>query len=181
METKIKLHFIIKAFPQCKEEPKIIRVNKCYDANLKLSDIIKKLYQKYSQGHFPEDDLSAFGYFALIYNPNLFEIKYKFKHLMTEPKVFNYENIQIKDLQEQFNITKKEFEIWFEPHIGGSVGRCRGIHFFFHPDEKDIHHNPHIHCKCGGKELRVDLNEIKIIDKPYKNPEKKAVEKICKN
>ena len=166
---KIKLHFIIKAFSTYSEEFKIIRITKSYESNLKLSDIIKELYQQYSQGHFSQDNLGPFGYCALIYEPNLFEIKYKFKGLEPEPQIFDYENISIKDLEAQFSITKNEFEIWFDPHIGGSVGRCRGIHFFFHTDEKDLHHNPHIHCKCAEEELRVDLNSIKIMDKPFKS------------
>lgn len=48
--------------------------------------------------------------------------------------------------------------------IGGDVGRCRGIHFFFHTNEKDLHHVPHIHCKHGSLEFRVNLKDLSIMD-----------------
>ena len=101
-----------------------------------------------------------------------FEINYKFKGLEPEPSIYKYENIKLKDLEFQFSITKRTFEIWIDPCIGDDVGRCRGIHFLFHTNEKDIHHRPHIHCKCGSEEFRVDLKSLKIIDKEFKSKTK---------
>ena len=79
-------------------------------------------------------------------------------------------NIPIKKLEAQFSISKCNFKLWFDPGVGGDVGRCRGVHFFFHTKEKDVHKDtPHVHCKYGSEELRINLNTLEIMDKPFKN------------
>lgn len=177
---EINLEFVIKAYSIHTGESITFNLNKCYDENLTLNDILKDLYQQYSQEKVKPEDLQPFGHCALIWGYDFIEFNYKLEGLESENDIYEYLNISIGYLEKKFNITQMQFEIWLDPPIGGTVGRCRGIHFFFHTNEKDIHHRAHIHCKCGREEFRVDLNDLKIIDKPFKNKSrtKKALEII---
>lgn len=183
MNRKIKLNFKVIAYKNDKNNYEEFNFVRDYDGNITLEEILKKLYDKYSQDKMNYEDLKEFGYSALIYEPNLFEINYKFEGIEPEPSIYEYMVVPIKLLEKQFSITKKKFEIWLDPGIGEDVGRCRGVHFFFHTNEKDLHHIPHIHCKCGGEEFRVNLNNLKIMDKEFKNKKrtKIALETIKKN
>lgn len=183
MAKKIKLNFIVVAYAINKCKKKTTLISNYYDENLTFNDILREIYENYSLDKLSQEDLEPFGYSALMIDSNLFEIDYNFQGFEAEPVIYDYDNIEIKYLEKQFKITKKTFEIWLDPGIGGEIGRCRGIHFFFHTNEKDLHHRPHIHCKCGSEEFRVDLNNIEIIDIGFKNKQrtKKAIELIKLN
>lgn len=167
---KIKLRFIIKAYKNDKYKKN--KLNKLYDGTLTLDDILKDIYERYSQNKLSQEELKLLGPQAYIYGGNLFEKNYIFKGLELETESYEYHNISISDLETQFNITKKQFEIWLDSCIGDCVAICRGIHLFFHTNERDIHHQPHIHCKYGSEEFRVDLINIRILDKPFKSKSK---------
>lgn len=183
MNEKLNLKFKIMIYKDEKSFYEVFNINRKYYENVTLNYILKGFYIEYSQDKRSDEDLNGFEHYSLIYEQNLFEINYKFVDIKLEPSIYNYMNIPIKFLEEQFTITKNIFEIWLDSGVGGDVGRCRGIHFFFHTNEKDLHHVPHIHCKCGEEEFRVNLNNLKIMDKEFKNRKrtKIALEIIKKN
>lgn len=86
----------------------------------------------------------------------------------------DYKNSSLSELEVQFKITKLKFPILLncEAGRGAAVAEKSGIKFFFHTNEKDIHHRPHIHCKYSGEEMRIDLINKTVIDKPLKIEEK---------
>ena len=116
-----------------------------YDCERKLCDILNGLISKF---YFDIDNHFAYidSLESKLWN------KY-FKNLNSnctfynERKVEDYYKYKIGDLCNQFRINQQIIEVWIDPLIGGSVGYCRGIHFFFHTNEKDLHHIPHIHVK----------------------------------
>lgn len=88
----------------------------------------------------------------------------------------DYYEYKLIDLCKQFKFDSKRIEVSINPPIGGYVGANRGIHYFFHTNEKDIHHIPHIHVKYGNVEFRVNLITLEILDKKtFKNPKKTAI------
>lgn len=169
MEENIFLKFeLIIWIPELNLEEEMC-LQKAYDANLTLNQVLVEIYHEYSEDEETKKSIGLHSHDILIYDANLFDINYSFKNLEFEPNVYEYENYKLKDLEKQFSISKKQLTLYIDPPIGGDVGRCRGIHFFFHTNEKDIHHKPHIHCKCGGEEFRIDLLSLKLLDKPFKN------------
>lgn len=126
-------------------------------------------------------DDNHFVYFEDLSNllwRNYFPKLYRFYDERLEEKYYIY---SVKKLKDQFDFGKKRYKIMIDPPIGGDVGYNRGIHFFFHMDEKDIHHEPHIHVKHGEIEFRVNLITLMPMDKKtFKNPKmtKKALKAI---
>lgn len=168
MNDNIKLNFIIKAHERCIEKYIIYECTETYNKNVTFEDILFDLYGKYSQYKY-ERVLNSDCACAVVVNYNLFDINYHFVGLTPEPEVFDYYHIPIGKLEEQFYISKAVFEVVLDLEIGGTVGEYRGINFFFHTNEKDIHHIPHIHCKYSGEEFRVNLITLDILDKAFKN------------
>ena len=169
MIENISLKFEIILYPWEIKKEKHMYLQKIYDANLTLKQVLVEIYHEYGEDEEEKKSVGLSEHQILIYDPNLFDISYSFKDLDFEPDVYEYENYKLKDLEKQFSISKNIFILYIDPGIGGDVGRCRGIHFFFHTNEKDIHHKPHIHCKCGGEEFRIDLLNLKLLDRPFKN------------
>lgn len=100
-----------------------------------------------------------------VIDSNLFEFEYKLKQLQYENNGNLFDNIKLIDLNKQFNLSNKIIKAsCIFGGIGGGVGRFRGIHFYFHTNEKDLHHIPHIHCRYNDIEFRVKLTDLKIID-----------------
>lgn len=99
-----------------------------------------------------------------VVDSNLFELEYNFKKMRYEYSI-SFEDITLNNLDKQFHLANKIIKAsCIFGGIGGDVGRCRGIHFFFHTNEKDLHHVPHIHCKHGSLEFRVNLKDLSIMD-----------------
>lgn len=182
MNDKIKLNFLVKSYTDgCKNYETNI-YSKSYNSTATFENILKELYSMFSI--YKEDfEMDGDNYSAYICNGNLFGIEYNFIGLEPDYSIFDYENIPIGLLEKQFQISKYKFEIILDLEIGDVVGRERGIVFFFHSKEKDLHHVPHIHCKYGSKELRVNLKTLEIIDTPFKNNKnnKIALEAIKNN
>lgn len=134
-----------------------------YDDKIKLQEILNDLIDIY--------DKSSSTHSALIYDfetilwGKYFTNMNKEGCLLDERITENYYEYSIGSLCSQFDIENKELEVWINPPIGGYVGRNRGIHFFFHTNEKDIHHTPHIHIKSGEIEFRVNLETLQVLDK----------------
>ena len=182
--SKIKFNFVIEAY-NCENynNPKIFQVSHLYDGSILFKDMLLDLYKKYSQDKYKNNLIKKSQYSALVLDANLFNINYSFVGMISEPSIYKYDNVSLFELEKQFNISNKTFNIMLDPGIGDRVGICRGIHFFFHTNEKDIHHVPHIHCKCGNEEFRVNLNSLEILDKRFKSRKrtKLAIEIIKTN
>lgn len=95
----------------------------------------------------------------------------------------DYIKMKICDLEKQFHISNLTIPIYLNyDGKGRAIGNIDGIKFFFHTNEKDIHHVPHIHCKYSGSETRINLENLEIMDKPFKKSKmKRALEIISEN
>lgn len=139
-----------------------------YDDSIKLGEIIddiciNKIHISTSKNNviIETNELLWDKYFKNLYS------------LIDERKTSEYLKYKICDLCNQFDIQNKIINISINPPMGGYVGRNKGIHYFFHTNEKDLHHIPHIHVKSGKITFRVDLKSLKIMDKTiFKNPKK---------
>lgn len=153
-----------------------------FDDNIKLIDILNKLNEKFNKNN-KNPRMIILGLNSILWSEyfNMFDIK---RGLLDERIIMDYYGYKIGELCNQFNIENRELEVLLDPPFGGDVGRHRGIHYFFHTSEKDIHHRPHIHIKSGGVEFRVALDNIEVLDKKvFKNPQKNklAINMIKKN
>lgn len=92
-------------------------------------------------------------------------------------------NTKIGLLNDVFNISNNTLRIYYIDGIGATSGEFEGIKFIIHTDEKDIHHNKHVHCEYSGEEMRVELETLNILDKPFTNKKKvkRALELIKNN
>lgn len=169
----INLRFKIITYEYTTEQIKknIKYYTNSYECKMKLGDILNGLIGKFY--------VDTYNHFAYIRSLELKLWGNYFKNLNSnstfcdEREVSDYYKYKIGDLCNQFHINKGIIEVWIDPPIGGSVGCCRGIHFFFHTNEKDLHHIPHIHVKQGEVEFRVNLLTLTIIDqKTFKNTSK---------
>lgn len=161
----IKLKFKIESYYSNNRKFKIIYISNNYNDTLKLSDILKSLYKKYGIDNKEE------------YNIDIFNINKLFwkKHFSDniianlEYNLSDYENLTLKQLEKQFSISNLEIPLCLNYNDAGrSVGNNNGISFYFHSNEKDLHHIPHIHCKYSGIETRINIANLTIIDKPFK-------------
>ena len=163
MTDKIRLRFKVVSF-DINNEFIINNIIKDYEKDIALNDILTDLYRRYST--MPIQDTNCYE----ICEPNLFKINYNFLNLEPDSSIYNYLEIPIELLENQFGISKKVIEIHLdEPGIGGTVGNAKGVHFYFHTNEKDIHHRPHIHCRYESEEFRVDLTTLEVLDTTFKN------------
>jgi len=150
-----------------------------YNENLTMKEVLNDIALKKCKDH------KEHGILIINFRDMLW--KYYFKNeaqLVDERNVCIYYNYKLKDLSEQFHFENNRLEVWIDPGIGGYVGKNVGIHYFFHTNEKDIHHTPHIHVKNGNIEFRVDLYNLKIMDKKTfksKSKTKMAIEMIKLN
>ena len=110
----------------------------------------------------------------MVFNRNISEnIEYSFS---------DYKKMTIGDLNKQFNITNLVIPVVLNKDQGASVGNTEGIDFFFHTNERDIHHRRHIHCKYAETTTRIDLDTLEPIDKPFKKSKMSfAIKKIKEN
>lgn len=174
-KEKILLNFHIKSFEAGEDDEETIleyNVSEYFDRNIKFCDLVKFLGFKYMKPTY--ENISNPYYYLLYFYSTLwgeyFDMGSDFSYI---EKVYP-ENIKLKlwKLDKQFNLSNKIFDLYIcGPGIGGG-GYCKGIRFFIHTNEKDIHHTPHIHCKYSGEEFRINLNDMSIIDKPFKNKTK---------
>jgi hypothetical protein len=91
---------------------------------------------------------------------------------------YNYLEMTLEQLEAQFNIISKKFEIIVNPYgIGATVACLEGIRIFFHTNEKDLHHIPHVHCSYAEEEFRINLvdNELFKNDESFKSNKKTRV------
>lgn len=161
----VKLKFKIESYYSNNRKFKIIYISNNYDDTLKLSDILKSCYKKYGIDNKEE------------YNIDIFNINKLFWHkhfsdsiiANLEYNLSDYENLTLKQLEKQFSISNLEIPLCLNYNDAGrSVGDSNGISFYFHSNEKDLHHVPHIHCKYSGIETRINIANLTVIDRPFK-------------
>lgn len=175
-KNMIKLNFDIYSFfydiNNKEKNYKNYKISEEVEENKTLNEVVKKLYDKYQikcdmvdNYYMPNiDDLLWSQYFA----------KEVYYHIEVDYE--DYLNVKITDLDKQFNISKLVIPLWFNRDgIGRAVGVIHGVELYFHSNEKDLHHKPHIHCKYGEDETRVEIKTLKILDKPLKKSKMKPV------
>lgn len=162
----------------------IIKLSNDYNNKEKLENILKELYTTYGINN--QNWRGSWKNHCDIFDiNNLFWKQYFTSDIISDLKYTqdDYRKMKIEDLEKQFHVSN----ILIPVHLnydgkGGAVGDAEGIKFFFHTNEKDIHHKPHIHCKYSGIETRVNLLTLEIMDKPFKKSKMKiAINKIKRN
>lgn len=147
-----------------------------YNDDLTLADVINIFVKK---NNYECTCVSIMNFYEITWNQFFHKT-----NLCDERLECEYYDYKIGDMCEQFNLENKIIELAINPPIGGAVGENRGIHYFFHTNEKDLHHVPHIHVKSGSVEFRVNLETLEIMDKKtFKNNKKNklAVDMIREN
>ena len=167
--SKIKLKFQIDSYWDSDQGRIFTRYKKTieFEDSCTFGDVLLYIYKNYSIDEFSDVDSDDYSIVNTTFD--LFSIEYKFKGLELERENINYDNVPLYLLDKQFSISKHRICLMLDPGIGDYVGQYRGLHFFFHKNEKEIHHKPHIHCKYGDEELRIDIVNNIILDKPFKN------------
>ena len=166
---KLRFKVIVYEYIENKINKKIFNYENCYNDDMKLGDIVDDICEKFdknSEFHRP----LIMGINKLLWNRYFEKVNSAF-NLIDERRSSDYFKFKIGELCSQFGIDNNEIIISINPPIGGDVGIHRGIHFFFHTNEKDRHHIPHIHVKNGNTTFRIGLEKINILDdKTFKNP-----------
>lgn len=166
MVNKVELKFIVNAYRGSFDDCKTYICKKTYDDNWTFKMILNDLYNEYSQYKdecLENVDSESYSVSAGVVNGDLFAINYKFFGMIPEMSTYEYEDIPINELEKQFEISKTVFEVRLDMEIGGTVGECNGIRFFFHSHERGSHHEPHIHCEYSGEEISVSLTNFDIL------------------
>ena len=161
----IKLKFKIESYYSNNLKVKTFYISNNYDDTLKLSDVLRPLCRTYGI-----DNVGKYNIIILNMN-KLFWQRYFSDNIISnlEYTMSDYENLTLKQLEEQFSMSTLEIPICLNYNCAGrSVGYSNGILFYFHSKEKDLHHVPHIHCKYSGIETRVNIVDLTIMDKPFK-------------
>jgi len=168
---KLKFKVIVYEYVEDRINKKIYYYEEKYDDNIKLGKIVDNICEKFDKNneiHRP----TIMGLNCLLWSKYFKNVNYE-GNLVDERTSIEYFKYKIGDLCKQFEIAKQEIVILINPPIGGVVGRKNGIHYFFHTNESDLHHKPHIHVKSGDIIFRIGLEDLKILDsKTFKNPKK---------
>ena len=186
---EVLVNFIIKSYDAglCGDmEPIVTKLSEYYDGNIKFNELVEMLMEKYMLK--TKENIKEYSCYILGLDSVLWSDYFSFSNGFYPEKTYYLNPLLLKielwKLNKQFNLSNKTFELSIcGPGVGGEVGNCVGIKFFFHTNEKDIHNKPHIHCKYSGEEIRIDLETLTIMDKPFKNKakNKKVLEVIKLN
>ena len=85
----------------------------------------------------------------------------------------------IIDLEKQFEISTITLPIGINMEgMGKTGGIVEGVKFYFHHNESDIHHEPHIHCSYSGEEISVEFETLKVTGEPFKKTKMDVVFKV---
>ena len=165
----IELKLKVRSFYYLKENFKKIyreyNIIEKYDDDITLNEVLRQIFNKY------KIDNGKFENYFIPYLADIILEQFFSKKIchMIDIKDAEYLELKLIELEKQFNISQIEIPIYLNyDGIGKSIGVKEGISFIFHFDEKDIHHNPHIHCKYSGKETRIEIETLKVLDKPFK-------------
>lgn len=147
-----------------------------FDNNKKLIDIIKYINEYYCDKGMESyiTNIESF-LFSNLLDTN--SINYLDIPIFNKSGKFtDIFNITIKDLLSLDAFSDNYLEITYNCSIGigGVVGIFDGIKYYFHNNEKNIHSSlPHVHCKYGEEEIRINLLNFDVLDnKEFKSPSK---------
>lgn len=178
----VKLKFKIESFywdEDYTQKCKKYNIEREYSENTKFGDVLSELYKEFG---IKNESRNRINYFIVDINKVMWSILFdKYIGYHIDYELEDYEKYSIGELEKQFEISKliPKLVINLEG-IGADVGRVKGIKFEFHYDEKDIHHNAHIHCTYSGTTTRVELETLRILDKPFKKSKMDIAIKIIK-
>ncbi len=178
----IRLRFNIESFYWNDDYTQVSikhRVVKSYPEETTFKKVLLKLYEEFGINNSKKKN-----YFINDLNKTFWKKHFKksiYNHIDYE--LVDYEKLSIIELENQFEISKLCFNLVINlDGIGACVGEKQGIRFEFHYNEKDIHHNAHIHCTYSGITTRVELKTLRILDKPFKKSKMdRAIDLIKKN
>ncbi len=179
----INLNFEVFSFyyPNNNERQKYKKyvVYREYDKNLTLYDVLLDLHSKYKIDN---------GMYENYFIPHINELMWKqyfSKDIcnMIDNSESEYYKLTLAEIEKQFNISSMVIPVYLNlDGIGKAIGIKEGVKFFFHFNEKDLHHKPHVHCEYSGHETRIEIKTLKVLDKPFKKSKMKvAFEFIEKN
>ncbi len=175
----INLKFYIKSYNYEQSDYEEFYVSNYYSKALKFNTILTDIYKYYDK-----TNLKITNYYIPNIN-NLFFGQFFSIDIIRNIKtsIKDYEELSLAELENQFGISKIEIPIILNPiPMGAASGEVEGIKFFFHTNEKDLHHIPHIHCKYADVETRIDIINLTVLDKPFKNKKMKiALDLVRKN
>ncbi len=159
--NNIKLKFNVEIWNDDYKIKKI-KTTEVFNKEMTIYDAFQIMYEKYSIRQHYKSGWVVINFLKVLwsqYFPN--EL---YESILIKPD--EYFNISLKDYEKQFKISSKRFDIVID---SDGMGRIAGIHngitYMFHTNEKDIHHNPHLHCKYRDIEYSIDINTLEIICK----------------
>lgn len=175
----LKFHIFSYEYNEEKKPPKCVerKTTETYDENITLEEVLIDLHKKYAI-----NSKNVSNYHITNLNELLWSQYFPKKIVFAINDCYDdCLATKLADLQRQFHISNLEFTVLLNfDGLGKSIGEKEGIHFYFHSNEKDLHHNPHIHCKYSGEEMRIEIETLKILDKPFKKSKVKIVKKFVK-
>lgn len=136
-----------------------------FDENITFGDLIKNLHNRYKINN------GSFENYFIPYLTGLLWNQYFSEEICGQinDRDEDYYKLKLCELEKQFNISKLNIPLYLNyDGIGKAIGTIEGIKLYFHLDEKDLHHNPHIHCMYSGIETRIEIGTLKVLDKPFK-------------
>lgn len=168
--NKVKLNFYIHSYNSNAKNGEpfelVYDYYESFDKEIVLQDALNKVFNKFVISNELHD------IYITEELPKELWKKYFNEDIIPYISINSIYNATLEYLEEQFEISKVVIKMMINPPIGATVCDCEGIKIFFHMNEKDLHNRPHIHCSYSGQEFRVDLNTLKIIDKPFKEKKK---------
>ena len=140
-------------------------INEYINDDYTLKEALEYIYKLYDIKIGKEQEKSKIIYLT----------EYIFGELWGNNITYNNKKVystKVKNLNNIFGISDRILKIDYISGIGGTSGDIDGIKFFFHTNEKDLHHRRHIHCIYSGEEMRINLDTLEVMDKPFKNKKK---------
>lgn len=174
----IKLNFNMEIYDD-EDNSKTIKVTEELKGTLTLQEALHQVYKKYSI----RKDFKG-GWYIIEFTKTLWSQYFSsdiYNNLLNTRE--EYVNTTLDEYEKQFNISNLVFDMVIDPcGMGGIVGQLNGITYFFHTNESDLHHRPHIHTEYQGIECRIRLDNLEVMDKPYKSKKiKEAIHWIERN
>lgn len=140
--------------------------SKEYSDNKTLEDVLKDLSKKYKTQL--EYDLIRYNNLGILLWGQYFDNE--ISCFLNDDELLL---TSLYKLESQFNISTITLNVVINGGgIGGGVGSEKGLHFYFHTREKDVHKIPHIHVSYSGETISVNLETLQLFTKPFKNKKK---------
>lgn len=162
-------------------EDNIFYIEKEYHEQMTFKEVLDRLYDEYKIGkNFSEIKYDSWNLNEVLWG-DMFS---KYICNSMDYSLEDYFPLSLLELDNQFNISNKTFDLWINVDgIGEVLGEKEGVRFLFHLDEKDVHSGtPHIHVEYAEQSTRVNLNTLEIMNEPLKKSKMKfALDVIKKN